>query len=61
MSEVSRPGVRYLYVVAALLVIAFGVSGVSYGEVNDSPGLHVLGVLFAVGAVAVRTQRRRSG
>ena len=46
--------------VAILAVVAIGVTGVVLGEADDSPGLQGLGVLLAVGAVAlgVRILRR---
>ncbi|MFW6186464.1 MAG: hypothetical protein ACOC84_00455 [Actinomycetota bacterium] len=46
----------------AVLVLAIGVAAVVYGGADDSPGLQLLGVLLALGAVAsgVRTARRRT-
>ena len=40
--------------------VATGVAGLVYGEADDSPGLQLLGVLLALGAVAlgVRAARR---
>lgn len=51
--------VKYLL---AVLVLAIGVAAVVYGGADDSPGLQLLGVLLALGAVAsgVRTARRRT-
>ncbi len=48
-------------VVAVLVVVALGVTGVVLGEADDSPGLQGLGVLLVLGAVVltVRTARRR--
>ncbi|SDD14984.1 hypothetical protein SAMN05660690_3564 [Geodermatophilus telluris] len=54
-------GVRAASVVVAVLVaVALGVIAVVLGEADDSPGLQGLGVLLAVGAVAlgVRALRR---
>jgi hypothetical protein len=49
--------------VVAVLVLALGIAGVVAGEADDSPGLQLIGVVLAVGAIAlgVRTaaQRRR--
>lgn len=47
---------RYVLAVVALL----GVAGVVYGGADDSPGLQLLGVMLAVGAIAfgVRAVRR---
>ncbi|WP_175471797.1 hypothetical protein [Geodermatophilus telluris] len=47
-------------VVAVLVAVALGVIAVVLGEADDSPGLQGLGVLLAVGAVAlgVRALRR---
>ena len=43
-----------------ILAIALGVAGIVYGEVDDSPGGQLLGVLLIVGAAAagVRIARR---
>ena len=48
--------------VLAVLAVVIGVAAVVYGEADDSPGLQLLGVLLALGAVAsgVRTARRRT-
>ena len=51
------------YLLLALIVaagIAAGVAGLVYGEADDSPGLQLLGILLALGAVAlgVRATRR---
>jgi hypothetical protein len=44
---------KHLVVVLAVLAaVALGVAAVVYGEADDSPGLQLLGVLLAVGAVA---------
>ncbi len=45
---------------SALLVFAIGVTGVVAGEADDSPGLQLLGVVLALGAVVggVRIARR---
>ena len=52
----TAPAVRCLL---ALLGFALGVAGVLAGGADDSPGLQLLGVLLAVGAVvgAVRSAR----
>ncbi|REE96835.1 hypothetical protein [Thermomonospora umbrina] len=44
----------------AFLALALGVAGVVFGEADDSPGLQLLGVVLAVGAVAsgIRAARR---
>ncbi len=46
--------------IAVLVAVAAGVTGVVLGEADDSPGLQGLGVLLAVGAIAlgVRAVRR---
>ena len=46
-------------VVAVLVVVALGVTGVVLGEADDSPGLQGLGVLLAVGAVVLGTRALR--
>jgi hypothetical protein len=56
-----NPAARSVAVVLATLVaVTLGVAGVVLGEADDSPGLQGLGVLLAVGAVAlgVRAMRR---
>jgi hypothetical protein len=52
---------KYLLLVAAVLVAAVGVLAVVYGGSDDSPGLQLLGVLLVIGAIGygVRTARRR--
>ncbi len=40
-------------VIAALVAVALGVVGVVPGEADDSPGLQGLGVLLAMGAIAL--------
>ena len=42
-----------LVVIAVLVAVALGVAGVVLGEADDSPGLQGLGVLLAVGAIAL--------
>jgi hypothetical protein len=44
----------------AILLLALGVAGIIAGGADDSPGLQLLGLLVAIGAVviAVRTARR---
>jgi hypothetical protein len=51
---------KYIVVVAAVLAVALGAVAVVYGEADDSPGLQGLGVLLALGAIAlgVRIVRR---
>ena len=53
---------RYLLALGVVLAVALGALAVVYGESDDSPGLQLLGVLLAVGAVAwgLRTARRRT-
>jgi VIT1/CCC1 family predicted Fe2+/Mn2+ transporter len=46
-------------VVAVLVVVALGITGVVLGEADDSPGLQGLGVLLAVGAVVLGTRALR--
>ena len=46
-------------VVAVVVVVALGVTGVVLGEADDSPGLQGLGVLLAVGAVVLGTRALR--
>lgn len=52
---------RHLLALGIVLGVALGVSAVAYGEADDSPGLQLIGVLIAVGAVVlgVRALRRR--
>jgi hypothetical protein len=47
-------------VLAVLAAVAVGIAAVVYGEADDSPGLQLLAVLLAVGAVGagVRSARR---
>ncbi|MFD6950088.1 MULTISPECIES: hypothetical protein [unclassified Nocardiopsis] len=45
---------KYLLVAAAVLAVAIGVTGVVYGEADDSPGLQLLGAVIVVGARTVR-------
>jgi len=52
------------YVLPALgtaVAITLGVLGVVYGEADDSPGLHGLGVLLVVGALAYAVRTVRHG
>ncbi|MEV4540067.1 hypothetical protein [Micromonospora echinaurantiaca] len=51
---------KYVLAVVALIGVALGVAGVVLGEADDSPGLQLLGVVLAVGAIAfgVRAVRR---
>ena len=52
---------KHLVLVPVLvLAVTLGVLGIVYGEADDSPGLQLLGLLLAAGAVvlAVRTFRR---
>ena len=42
-----------LVAIAVLVAVALGVAGVVLGEADDSPGLQGLGVLLAVGAIAL--------
>lgn len=50
-----------LYYLVAAVVMALGVTGIVAGEADDSPGLQLIGVLLAVGALVlvVKTARRR--
>jgi hypothetical protein len=44
---------RYLpTMLATALAIALGVAAVVYGEADDAPGLQLLGMLLAAGALA---------
>ncbi|NYF58600.1 hypothetical protein [Micromonospora purpureochromogenes] len=51
---------KYVLAIVALLAVAIGVAGIVYGEADDSPGLQLLGVVLALGAVVfgVRAVRR---
>ncbi len=51
---------QLLLVLGVLLAVAVGAAAVVAGEADDSPGLQGLGVLLALGAVAlgVRAARR---
>ncbi|WP_199723370.1 MULTISPECIES: hypothetical protein [unclassified Micromonospora] len=51
---------KYVLVIAVILVVALGVAGIVLGEADDSPGLQLLGVVIVVGAIAfgVRSARR---
>jgi hypothetical protein len=53
---------RYVLALGVVLAVVLGGLAVVAGESDDSPGLQLLGVLLAVGAVAyaVRTRRSRS-
>lgn len=48
--------------VLAVLAVVLGAAAVVAGGADDSPGLQLIGVLIAVGgvALAVRTHRRRA-
>ena len=50
---------RYLLAVGVVLGLALGVAAVVYGEADDSPGLQLIGVLVAIGAVTVGVRRLR--
>lgn len=45
--------------IVTILAVAIGVTGIVYGESDDSPGLQLLGVVIVIGAVVfgVRTAR----
>jgi MYXO-CTERM domain-containing protein len=53
---------RYVTYLLAALAVALGVAAVIGGEVDDSPGLQLIGALLALGGLvfAVRTARRRT-
>jgi hypothetical protein len=44
---------RYLVALGVAVGVALGVAAVVYGESDDSPGLQLIGVLLAVGAVTL--------
>lgn len=50
---------KYVVVLAALLVVALGVAAFVYGEADDSPGLQLIGAVLVVGTIVftVRTAR----
>ncbi len=52
--------VKYVLVLAIVLVVALGVAGFVYGGADDSPGLQLLSAVLVLGAVVfgVRTARR---
>jgi hypothetical protein len=52
---------RYLMPVGVVLGVALGVSAVVYGEADDSPGLQLIGVLLAIGAVTAGVRSLRHG
>jgi hypothetical protein len=51
----------WVIVMVVALAVALGVAGVVAGEADDSPGLQLLGLAFAVAAIVlgIRHARRR--
>jgi hypothetical protein len=45
--------------VGVVIGLALGVAAVVYGEADDSPGLQLIGVLLAVGAVTLGARSSR--
>ncbi len=45
-----------MQVLLTVLAIVIGVAAIVLGEGDDSPGLQLLGVLFVVGAIALRVR-----
>ncbi len=52
---------QLLLVLGVLLAVAVGAAAVVAGEADDSPGLQGLGVLLALGAVALGVRAARRG
>ncbi|GAA3776134.1 hypothetical protein [Micromonospora maritima] len=50
---------RHLLAAVAVLAVVLGVTGIVYGEADDSPGLQLLSALLVIGAVAIAVRLRR--
>jgi hypothetical protein len=52
---------NYLAAIVITLVVALGIAGIVYGEIDDSPGGQLLGVVLVVGAIAFGVSSVRRG
>ncbi|MET7668821.1 hypothetical protein [Micromonospora luteifusca] len=52
---------RYVLTVLAILGVVLGVAAIAHGEADDSPGLQVLGLALAIGAVVFGIRNLRGG
>ena len=51
---------NYVRIICAIIAMAFGVFMVIYGELDDSPGGQLMGVVFVViGSIGILTRKKK--